>query len=113
MPLTFIAFTLGAISIIGLPPAGGAWTKWWLMLGALDAGHAWLLGVLALSTLLNIAYLLPIPLRAFLAGDTPWRWAEAPLACLLPLCLTALVSLWLFFQIPMASALIAITGAQP
>ena len=113
MPLTFLAFTIAAISIIGLPPGGGAWTKWWLMIGALDAGHAWLLGVLALSTLLNIAYLLPIPARAFLAGDTPWRWAEAPLTCLLPLCLTALVSLWLFFQIPMSKALIGITGVQP
>ncbi|MGJ8668202.1 MAG: proton-conducting transporter transmembrane domain-containing protein [Oceanococcus sp.] len=113
MPLTFIAFTLGALSIIGLPPLGGSWTKWWLMIGALDAQHAWLLGVMALSTLLNIAYLLPIPARAFLAGDTRWQWAEAPLACLLPLCFTALVSLWLFFQIPMANSLMQMTGAQP
>ncbi len=113
MPLTFIAFTLGALSIIGLPPAGGSWTKWWLLQGALDAEHAWLLGVLALSTLLNIAYLLPIPARAFLAGQQRWQWAEAPLACVLPLCLTALISLWLFFQIPLVSELAGISGVRP
>lgn len=113
MPLTFIAFSLGALSIIGLPPLGGSWTKWWLMLGALDAGHAWLLGVMALSTLLNIAYLLPIPARAFLAGNQRWQWAEAPMACVLPLCLTALLSMWLFFQIPLADDLLQMSGARP
>ncbi len=113
MPLTFAAFALGAISIIGLPPAGGAWTKWYLMVGALDASQAWLLGVLTLSTLLNIAYLLPIPARAFLAGEGGWRWAEAPLACVLPLCATALISLGLFFWAPLSGALAAATGAAP
>lgn len=112
MPLTFLAFTLGAISIIGLPPLGGSWTKWWLMLGALDSDHAWLLGVMVVSTLLNIAYLLPIPARAFLAGDTRWRWAEAPWACVLPLCLTALACVWLFFQIPLADELASMSGVQ-
>lgn len=110
MPITFIAFTLGAISIIGLPPAGGSWTKWWLLVGALDAQQAWLLGVLAISTLLNIAYLLPIPARAFLAGDQRWQWAEAPMACVLPLAFTAVLSLWLFFQIPLAKELAIISG---
>ncbi len=113
MPLTFAAFALGAISIIGLPPAGGAWTKWYLMVGALDAGQAWLLGVLTLSTLLNIAYLLPIPARAFLAGEGGWRWAEAPLACVLPLCATALISLGLFFWAPLSGALALAAGVKP
>jgi multicomponent Na+:H+ antiporter subunit D len=53
-----------------------------------------------LSTLLNIAYLMPIVGRAFfrpLPAGAPSRIAEAPWACLLPLCFTALASLALFF----------------
>lgn len=66
MPVTFIAFTLAALSIIGLPPLGGVWSKWLLMLGALDSGYLIMLAVLSISSLLNIVYLLEIPARAFL-----------------------------------------------
>ena len=66
MPVTFIAFTLAALSIIGLPPLGGVWSKWFLMLGALDSGYLIMLAVLSISSLLNIVYLLEIPARAFL-----------------------------------------------
>ncbi|MEE4137495.1 MAG: proton-conducting transporter membrane subunit, partial [Desulforhopalus sp.] len=38
MPITMIAFFIGSLSIIGLPPTGGTWGKWFLMMGALDAG---------------------------------------------------------------------------
>jgi len=38
MPLTFIAFGIAALSIIGLPPLGGAWSKWQLALGAAETG---------------------------------------------------------------------------
>lgn len=66
MPITFVAFTLGALSIIGLPPLGGVWSKWFLMMGALDSGYLIMLLVLSLSSLLNIVYLLEVPARAFL-----------------------------------------------
>ena len=29
MPFTMAAFLIGALSIIGLPPCGGAWSKWY------------------------------------------------------------------------------------
>ena len=38
MPFTFGAFFIGALSIIGLPPAGGSWSKWFLGMGTLEAG---------------------------------------------------------------------------
>ena len=38
MPFTFIAFGIAALSIIGLPPLGGAWSKWQLALGAAETG---------------------------------------------------------------------------
>lgn len=96
MPWTFAAFGLASLSIIGLPPFGGMWSKWWLSLGALDAGQAWVVAVLAVSSLLNIAYLLPIVVRGFLRpapaddqGDKH-QHGEANLAMVAPLTLTAL-----------------------
>jgi multicomponent Na+:H+ antiporter subunit D len=100
MPLTMAAFFIGSLSIIGLPPTGGTWSKWYLMLGTLETGHLILMGVLMLSSLLNIAYLLPLPVRGFFGGvdkDKPVKIKEAPFACLLAISLTALACLALFF----------------
>lgn len=100
MPITMTAFFIGSLSIIGLPPTGGTWGKWFLMTGALDAGHWAIMGVLMLSSLLNIAYLLPIPMRGFFsnAGKTgEVKIKEAPLPSLLALSFTALGCIVLFF----------------
>ena len=61
MPFTMAAFTLGSLSIIGLPPFGGAWSKWYLALGAAESHQLVFVGVLMLSSLLSIGYLMPIP----------------------------------------------------
>ena len=103
MPLTYAAYLLGAISIIGLPPLGGAWSKFYLMVGAADAGQLAMIVVLMISSLLNIYYLLEVFARGvFLPAKdetaaTPVRMAEAPWLCLLPPCLTALGCVGLFF----------------
>jgi len=65
MPWTMSAFTIGAFGMIGAPPIAGFISKWYLGLGALDAGHAWIILVLAGSSLLNAAYFLPILHRAW------------------------------------------------
>ena len=99
MPLTMFAFFIGALSIIGLPPAGGTWSKWYLMMGTLDSGQIALMGVLMLSSLLNIAYLLPIPIAGFYGGsktEEPPKIKEAPFACLLAISVTTLGCLVLF-----------------
>jgi len=51
MPFTFAAFTIGALSIIGLPPFGGLWGKWYLALGALEADHLFIVAILMISSL--------------------------------------------------------------
>ena len=63
MPWTFAAFLVGSLSIVGLPPFGGAWVKWWLMAGALDAGEIAVVIVLIVSSLLSLGYLLPVAAR--------------------------------------------------
>jgi multicomponent Na+:H+ antiporter subunit D len=101
MPVTFGAFLVGSLSIIGLPPFGGLWSKWYLGMGTLEAGQYMLLGVLLLSSLLNIAYLLPVPVRAFFgrphSGTETAGLREAPLTCLAAMVITSLACLILFF----------------
>jgi multicomponent Na+:H+ antiporter subunit D len=113
MPFTMFAFLLGSLSIIGLPPFAGTWSKWYLALAAADTGHLIVVGVLMLSSLLNVGYLLSIVGRAFFLPprDDHTRSRdgiqEAPLACVIPLSLTALGCVALFFGIDFVQTLIA------
>ncbi|MCE8040109.1 monovalent cation/H+ antiporter subunit D family protein [Halomonas desiderata] len=63
MPLTSIAFTVGALGMIGLPPVAGFISKWYLGMGAVQANMPWVIIVLVASSLLNAAYFLPILYR--------------------------------------------------
>jgi multicomponent Na+:H+ antiporter subunit D len=100
MPFTFGAFFVGALSIIGLPPAGGVWSKWYLGLGTLEAGQLGLLAVLMVSSLLSLVYLLEIPVKAFFGKpDEPLEHEgihEAPLPSLIAMGVTALGTIGLF-----------------
>lgn len=101
MPFTFTAFTVGSLSIIGLPLFGGMWSKWYLALGTVQAEQWILLAVLLISTLLNIAYLLPVAINAFFSkpasGEDYARVKEAPVSMLLAMGFTSLVCIILFF----------------
>jgi len=103
MPITMFAFFIASLSIIGLPPFGGVWSKWFLAVGALDAGHQFAVAVFMISSLLNVAYLMPIVLRAFFRPPKDAEpgqavaISEAPLFCVLPVCITALGCFLLFF----------------
>ena len=66
MPWVFGAFLVGSISIIGIPPMGGSWPKFFLMVGAHDSGKSILIAALIVSSILNIAYLLPVAVRGFM-----------------------------------------------
>ncbi|MDK3074895.1 proton-conducting transporter membrane subunit [Sedimentitalea sp. JM2-8] len=101
MPITYTAFLIGALSIIGLPPLGGSWSKWLLIMGAADTGQWVMILVLMLSSLLNVYYLLSIVGRGFFLPNPEIpagaRSAEAGLLVWLPPALTALGCLVLFF----------------
>jgi multicomponent Na+:H+ antiporter subunit D len=101
MPVTFGVFLIGTLSIIGLPPLGGMWSKWYLGLGAVETGQLLLLAVLMISSLLNIAYLLPIPVRAFFSkpasGKHYTEIKEAPKTILLAMIITSTTCVILFF----------------
>lgn len=100
MPVTFIAFLIGALSIIGLPPLGGSWSKWLLIMASADTQHWVMIGVLMASSLLNVAYLLPVVGKGFFLKDKKDahdEWAEAGLLVWLPPAITAAGCLVLFF----------------
>ncbi|MDR9405650.1 MAG: proton-conducting transporter membrane subunit [Spiribacter sp.] len=101
MPLTMLAFFIGALCVIGLPPTGGFWSKWYLVSGAWEAGYYGVVGAFMLSTLLNVGYLMPPVMRAFLrpppSNDLAYEQvSEAPRLCLVPLLITAIATLVLF-----------------
>jgi len=95
MPVTMTTFAVGAIAVIGLPPACGLISKWYLVLGTIQAHETVLLLVLIGSTILNAAYFFPIIYTAFFekAKDGPTGIREAPMMMLAPLVATALISI--------------------
>jgi multicomponent Na+:H+ antiporter subunit D len=79
MPLTTLAFTIGALGMMGAPLTAGAVSKAWLTGGAAAAGMDWAIWVLWTSSLLNAAYFLPILWRAWFR-PLPSRWPAEPVA---------------------------------
>jgi multicomponent Na+:H+ antiporter subunit D len=65
MPWTMAAFTIATLSMIGVPPASGFITKWYLVIGSLERHSIAVLAVLLASSFLNAAYFVPIVYKAF------------------------------------------------
>lgn len=77
LPWTSLAFTIGALGMIGIPPLAGFISKWYLGMGALAADAAWLIAVLLVSSLLNCAYFLPLIHRLWFRPQSgPWPGEE-------------------------------------
>lgn len=110
MPWTMAAFTIGALSMIGLPPAAGFVSKWYMLAGAMAQAQWLAVGVIVASTLLNAAYFLPIVYRAFInappADAGRAGHGEAPLPIVVALTLTAVATVAMFFvpDIPLSLA---------
>jgi multicomponent Na+:H+ antiporter subunit D len=101
MPVTMAAFTVCAAGLVGLPPVCGFLSKWYLCLGALQAGETVFLFVFLASALLDAAYFFPIIFHAYFKPpkDSPGRVREAPFLLTAPLAVTAFLSI-LFFVLP-------------
>jgi multicomponent Na+:H+ antiporter subunit D len=101
MPWTMAAFTIGALGMIGIPPLPGFVSKWHLAVGSWEASQYWVLGVLALSTLLNAAYFLPILYHAWFEAPDAERTAmmQAP---------TGVETTWGLLLPPLVTAAIAV-----
>jgi len=99
LPWTMAAFFIASLSMIGIPPAAGFISKWYLILGSVQAGQLAFLAVLLVSSVLNAAYFLPITYKAFFENEAPPEAGapatpirEIPMVAV-PLVITALLSL--------------------
>ncbi|MFP4107566.1 MAG: monovalent cation/H+ antiporter subunit D family protein [Desulfonatronovibrio sp.] len=99
MPWTFGAFSVAALSMIGVPPVAGFVSKWYLVNGALSAGQIPLMIALLISTLLNTYYFGQIIYKGYFGEPAPGvnleDYREAPLCMVVPLCVTAGISVFL------------------
>ncbi len=99
MPITMTAFTIGALSMIGVPPTGGFVSKWYILAGAFEADNYVVLFTIVASTALNAAYFLPIVYQAWFAPQqsppSPPH-GEAPWPSVLALSLTAALTIAFF-----------------
>lgn len=119
MPWTMAAFTVGAISMIGLPPTAGFLSKWYMLMGAFQEEHVVAILIIIASTLLNAAYFIPIIYAAWFKkvevnGNNEIKHGEAPWPIVVALMSTALLTLLLFVfsDVPIQLAMLLI-GQNP
>jgi multicomponent Na+:H+ antiporter subunit D len=98
MPWTMTAFTIGALSMIGVPPTAGFVSKWYILAGAFEADSLVAIFTIIASTALNAAYFLPILYLAWFAKEEPGgpEHGEAPFAAVLALTITAILTIGFF-----------------
>ena len=96
MPFTFGAFAIASLSMIGAPPVAGFVTKWYLLVGSMEAHQIGILLILITSTVLNVAYFAPVVYKGFFgkapAGAAVSGIKEAPLSMLIPLLIAVTIS---------------------
>ncbi len=99
MPITFTCFTILSLSLIGIPPMGGFFSKWYLATASLNTDGigiiSWLAPVILLiSALLTAGYLLPITIKAFWGKDeSDTQKVKEPLLMVIPLIFLSVFSL--------------------
>ncbi len=96
MPFTFGAFAVASLSMIGAPPVAGFVSKWYLLVGSMEAHQVGILLILIASTVLNVGYFAPVTYKAFFGkrpeGEVETGIKEAPLSMLIPLLMAVTVS---------------------
>jgi multicomponent Na+:H+ antiporter subunit D len=103
MPVTMLAFAVGALGMSGIPPVAGFVSKWFLCLGTLESGELVFLAVILTSSLLDIVYFFPIIYTAFFVKPKEWTDGGTPIEepkikeaspfMVVPLALTAIISI--------------------
>lgn len=97
MPITMGCLLIGGLGLIGVPGTAGFISKWYLALGALEAGHVWLVFALVLSSLLAVIYVGRIVEMVWFRApsDELEHVTEAPLCMLVPTIILAAATIYL------------------
>ena len=98
MPVTMVAFTTGAMAVIGIPPTCGFFSKWYLITGGINAGHYGFVVALLFSSLVNAVLFFRIFELALFDSEGGHhdshgqadQVSEAPLSMLAPLMVVAI-----------------------
>jgi multicomponent Na+:H+ antiporter subunit D len=94
MPFTMAVLVIAGLSVIGIPPTCGFFSKWYLVLGAIDANKWVFVAVLLISSLLNVVLFFRVIENAYLEPEEEGTheglgvavaFEEAPLSLLLPI----------------------------
>ncbi len=115
MPVTIIAFTVGGLSIVGIPPTCGFFSKWYLVLGAIESQQWVFAATLLISSLLTAVIFFKILVRIYFGNSNENEssnpvFNEAPLSMLFPICIMAAGVLTLgFFSGKIISSVIQFT----
>ncbi|MBR2540649.1 MAG: monovalent cation/H+ antiporter subunit D family protein [Mogibacterium sp.] len=104
MPITSGLLVIASLSMIGIPPTAGFFSKWYLALGAAGR-HEWIyIAVLVISSLLNAVYFFRLIEKVFIQSSKGLkdRWSkgelELPLTIILPVvvCFLAILGIGVF-----------------
>ncbi len=102
MPVSSIAVVLAVLSMVGIPPTCGFFSKWYLMLGAYEGGQNIYIAVLVISSLLNAIYYFRIIEQMFIQREAsltelhgPEGQLGMPLSMVIPIGITGLAILLL------------------
>lgn len=96
MPFTMAAFTIGGLSLIGVPFTVGFISKWYLVLAAFERGWWPVAGLVVLTSLVAVVYIWRVVEVIYFRPAAPGRVEvrEAPLALLIPTWALVLANLY-------------------
>ena len=96
MPITMAALVVGGVSVVGIPPTAGFFSKWYLVLGAIEAGKWVFAAVLLISSLMTAVVFFRIIERVYFTAADPGHGSgakavmdEAPPSMLIPVLIMA------------------------
>ncbi len=100
MPLTMAAFLIGGLGLMGIPGTAGFISKWYLAIGAIEAGLYWLVFMIVASSLISVVYIGRITEIVWFRepAATAATAKDPPLSMLLPIWLLALATIYLGFE---------------
>lgn len=96
MPIVMVAFSIGALSLIGLPLTVGFTGKWFVLRSIIESKHFIILLVMIISTILNALYLMPVVFSAFFGNSKEEHHYKTSTPINIALSITALCVILLF-----------------